>query len=290
GPGQNWRGKDPNVKYIFDRFMADEGLAATAGLQFIEGRDFDLEKFPTDSTGLIINESSLKLMKFKNPIGEVVNDLGNDWHIVGVVKDFILTNPFEPTRPLLINGAKAGFLSFNVIQMKFNAGAPMAVNLKKAGEIFQKYNPQYPVDFKFVDESYAEKFESENLQGTLAALFAGLTIFISCLGLFGLASYTAQNRIKEIGVRKILGASVVRITTLLSKDLVTLVIISFAVAAPIAYWAMSKWLMSYSYRVTISWWVFALAGALSVAIALLTVSYQSVKAALANPIKSLRTE
>ncbi len=270
--------------------MADEGLAATAGLQFIEGRDFDLEKFPTDSTGLIINESSLKLMKFKNPIGEVVNDLGNDWHIVGVVKDFILTNPFEPTRPLLINGAKAGFLSFNVIQMKFNAGAPMAVNLKKAGEIFQKYNPQYPVDFKFVDESYAEKFESENLQGTLAALFAGLTIFISCLGLFGLASYTAQNRIKEIGVRKILGASVVRITTLLSKDLVTLVIISFAVAAPIAYWAMSKWLMSYSYRVTISWWVFALAGALSVAIALLTVSYQSVKAALANPIKSLRTE
>jgi putative ABC transport system permease protein len=290
GPGQNWKGKDPNAKYIFDRFMADDGLITTTGLQLIQGRDFNLGKFPTDSTGLIVNESSLKLMKFKNPIGQVVNDLGIDWHIIGVVKDFIMTNPFEPTRPILITGAKGGFLSFNVIQMKFNAGTPMSANLKKAGAIFSRYNPQYPVDFKFVDESYAEKFDNEQLQGTLAALFAGLTIFISCLGLFGLASYTAENRIKEIGVRKVLGASVARITTLLSKDLITLVIISFIVAAPIAYWAMNKWLMTYSYRVTISWWVFALAGVLSVTIALLTVSYQSVKAALANPVKSLRTE
>jgi putative ABC transport system permease protein len=290
GGGQNWKGKDPNAKYIFDRFMADEGLAATAGLQFIRGRDFDLKKFPTDSTGLIVNESSLALMKFKNPIGQVVNDLGTDWHIVGVVKDFILTNPYEATRPILISGAKGGFLGFNVIQMKFNGGNAMSANLRKAEAIFRKYNPQYPTDFKFVDETYAEKFENEKRQGTLAALFAGLTIFISCLGLFGLASYTAENRIKEIGVRKVLGASVARITTLLSKDLISLVVISFMVAAPVAYWAMSKWLMSYSYRVAINWWVFALAGALSVTIALLTVSYQSIKAALANPIKSLRTE
>jgi putative ABC transport system permease protein len=290
GGGQNWKGKDPSAKYIFDRFMADENLATTAGLQFIQGRDFDLKKFPTDSTGLIVNESSLALMKFKNPIGQVVNDLGTDWHIVGVVKDFILSSPYEPTRPILISGAKGGFLGFNVIQMKFNGQNLMSANLKKAEAIFRKYNPQYPTDFKFVDETYAQKFENEQRQGTLAALFAGLTIFISCLGLFGLATYMAENRIKEIGVRKVLGASVAEITRLLSKDFLVLVIISFIIAAPIAYWAMSKWLTSYSYRVGINWWVFASAAILTFVIALLTVSYQSVKAALANPVKSLRAE
>lgn len=290
GWGQNWKGKDPNDRTSFDRFLEDEGLGKTAGLQFVQGRDLDLKQFPTDSTGLIINESSLKIMKFKNPIGQVVSDLGIDWHIVGVVKDFILTNPYEPTRPILICGAKPGFMQFNVIQMKFNGQNPMADNLKKAQVIFQKYNPQYPFDYKFVDESYAEKFDNEKRQGTLAALFAGLTIFISCLGLFGLASYTAENRIKEIGVRKVLGASVTEITTLLSKDFLALVVISLVVATPVAYWAMSKWLMSYSYRVSINWWVFALAGGLSIVIALITVSYQSIKAALANPIRSLRSE
>jgi putative ABC transport system permease protein len=290
GWGQNWKGKDPNDRSSFDRFMADEGLAATVGLQFIQGRDFDLKQFPTDSTGLIVNESSLKLMKFKNPIGQVVSDLGVDWHIVGVVKDFILTSPYEPTRPILICGAKGGFMKFNVIQMKLNGKNAMADNLKKAEAIFKKYNPQYPFEYKFVDETYAQKFDNEQRQGTLAALFAGLTIFISCLGLFGLATYMAENRIKEIGVRKVLGASVAEITTLLSKDFLALVIISLVIAAPVAYWAMSKWLTNYSYRVSINWWVFALAGILSIVIALITVSYQSIKAALANPIKSLRTE
>lgn len=290
GWGQNWRGKDPNDKTSFDRFMADEGLAKTAGLQFVQGRDFDLKQFPTDSTGAIINESALKIMKFKNPIGQIVNDLGSDWHIVGVIKDFILTSPYEPTRPIIINGAKGGFLSFNVVQMKFNGKNAVADNLKTVEGIFRKYNPQYPFDYKFVDESYAQKFDNEKRQGTLAALFAGLTIFISCLGLFGLASYTAENRIKEIGVRKVLGASVTRITTLLSKEFIALVVISFIIASPVAYFGMHKWLMDYSYRVTISWWVFALAGILSVTIALLTVSYQAVKAAIANPIKSLRSE
>jgi putative ABC transport system permease protein len=290
GWGQNWKGKDPNARYIFDRFMADESLAATVGLQFIQGRDFDLKQFPTDSTGLIVNESSLKLMKFKNPIGQVVSDLGVDWHIVGVVKDFILTSPYEPTRPILICGAKEGFMKFNVIQMKLNGKNGMADNLKKAEVIFRKYNPQYPFEYRFVDETYAQKFENEQRQGTLAALFAGLTIFISCLGLFGLATYMAETRIKEIGVRKVLGASVAEITRLLSKDFLTLVIVSFIIASPIAYWAMSKWLTSYTYRVSINWWVFASAAILSVVIALLTVSYQSVKAALANPVKSLRAE
>jgi ABC-type antimicrobial peptide transport system permease subunit len=290
GWGQDWEGKDPNDKTSFDRYLADEGLGVTAGLQFIQGRDFDLKKFPTDSTGLIINESSLKVMKFKDPIGKKVGDLGVDWHIVGVIKDFILTSPYEPTRPILICGAKSKFMSFYVMQIKLNGNNSTANNLKKTEAIFKKYNPDYPFDAKFVDEEYARKFDDEKLQGTLAGLFAGLTIFISCLGLFGLATYMAENRVKEIGVRKVLGASVTGITTLLSKDFVKLVIISFLIAAPLAWWAMYKWLQSYTYRVRIEWWVFALAGFLSVMIALLTISYQSIKAAVANPVQSLRAE
>ncbi|HVU54465.1 MAG TPA: ABC transporter permease, partial [Puia sp.] len=268
GWGQNWEGKDPNDNTTFDRYLCDEGLGATAGLQFIQGRDFDLKKFPTDSTGLIINESSLKVMKFKNPIGQRVNDLGIDWHIVGVIKDFILTSPYEPTRPILICGAKSKFMTFDVVQIKLNGKNPTSANIKGTEAIFKRYNPDYPFDYKFVDEAYEKKFEGEQAQGTLAALFAGLSILISCLGLFGLATYMAESRTKEIGVRKVLGASVAGITALLSKDFIKLVIISFILAAPLAYWAMSKWLMGYTYHVGISWWVLAMAGFLSVMIAL----------------------
>jgi len=290
GWGQSWEGKNPNDNTSFDRYLADESLGTTAGLQFVQGRDFDLKQFPTDSTGLIINESSLKIMKFKDPVGKIVGDLGINWHIVGVIKDFILTSPYEPTRPILICGAKSSFMSFNVMQIKLNGNNSTAKNLQMAEAIFKKYNPEYPFEYKFVDEAYARKFDNEQRQGILAALFGGLTIFISCLGLFGLATYMAENRIKEIGVRKMLGASVAGITTLLSKDFVKLVIISFVIAAPLSYWGMYKWLQDYEYRVGIHWWVFAFACFLSVAIAIITVSYQAIKAALANPAKSLRTE
>lgn len=287
GWGQEWEGKDPNDKTDFFRYNEDEGLGETAGLTFVQGRDFDLKKFPTDSTGMIINESALKVMKFKDPIGKIVKDNGQEWHIVGVIKDFILTNPYEPTRPMLIAGAKAWFYTMLI---KLNHNRSTADNLKAAAAIFKKYNPEYPFEYKFVDEEYEQKFENEKQTGTLATLFAGLTIFISCLGLFGLATYMAENRIKEIGVRKVLGASVGGIATLLSKDFLKLVLVSFFIAAPVAYWAMHAWLQNYNYRVTIAWWVFLLAGCLSVFIALITVIYQAVKAAVANPVKSLRTE
>lgn len=290
GWGQNWEGKDPNDKTSFDRYMADEGLGTTAGLHFIQGRDLDLQHYPTDSTGLIINESSLKVMKFKDPIGKTVEDLGIKWHIVGVVKDFILTNPYEPTRPILICGAKSSFMAFNVIHIKLNGNHSTAESLGRIAAIFNKYNPGYTFDPRFVDAEYAKKFDDEKTQGKLAALFAGLTIFISCLGLFGLATYMAESRIKEIGVRKVLGASVAGIAALLSKDFVKLVLISLLLAAPVAWWGMHKWLEGYTYRVGIAWWVFALAGFLSIAIALLTVSYQAIRAAVANPVKSLRNE
>jgi ABC-type antimicrobial peptide transport system permease subunit len=226
-------------------------------------------------------------MKFKDPIGKIVKDIGKEWHIVGVIKDFILTNPYEPTRPMLIAGAGSWL---QTLLIKFNSANSTADNLKKAETIFKKYNPEYPFDYKFVDEEYAQKFQDEKRTGILASLFAGLAILISCLGLFGLATYMAENRIKEIGVRKVLGASVAGITTLLNKDFLRLVIVSFVIAAPIAWFMMYKWLSDYTYRIQISWWVFAAAGLLTVLIALLTVSYQSIRAAIANPIRSLRTE
>lgn len=287
GWGQEWEGKDPGDKTDFYRYSADEGLGKTAGLTFVMGRDFDLKQFPTDSTSMIINESALKVMKFKDPIGKIVKDNGIEWHIVGVIKDFILTSPYYPTRPMLINGAKGWF---QTMLIKLNANIKTSEALKKAENIFKKYNPEYPFNYTFVDEEYARKFEDEKRTGILAALFAGLTIFISCLGLFGLATYMAENRIKEIGVRKVLGASVTHITALMSKDFIMLVIISLVIASPISWYFMNKFLENYPYRSSINIGVFFGAGIVSILIALLTVSYQSIRAALANPVKSLRTE
>lgn len=286
--GFDWAGKDPNDKTDFDRYATDENLVKTAGLKIIQGRDFNLKEFPTDSTGMIINESGLKVMKFKDPIGQLVKDGDRQYHIIGVISDFILQSPYYPTKPMIIEGGGSGW--FNVMHFKLNAANATGDNLKKAEAIFKKYNPEYPFEYKFVDEEYAAKFKAEERTGTLAALFAGLTIFISCLGLFGLATYMAENRIKEIGVRKVLGASVAGITTLLSKDFLKLVMVSFVIASPVAWWMMHKWLQDYPYHVNIQWQVFAIAGLLSFIISVLTVSYQAIKAAVANPVKSLRTE
>ena len=285
--GPQWEGKDPNDKTDFFIYNADEGLGVTAGLQFVQGRDFNLQQFPTDSAGVIINESALKAIKFKDPLGRIIKDNDIDWHIVGVIKDFILTDPYGQTRPMLIFGAKNWFAT---VLIRLNPNNTTARNLAKAAAVFKKYNPEYPFEYKFIDEDYARKFEDEKRIATLSGLFAGLTIFISCLGLFGLAIYMAETRVKEIGVRKVLGASVTGIATLLSKDFLTLVFISFIIASPLAWWAMHTWLNDYTYRVKIQWWVFALSGIISILIAIVTVSFQAIKAAVANPVKSLRTE
>lgn len=286
--GFEWHGKDINDKTIFDRFAADEDIAATAGFHFVIGRDFKLKEYPTDSMAVILNESAVKAMGLKEPIGQTIKDNGVDWHVIGVIKDFILHSPFEPIVPMVIEGAKKPF--FSTIHIKLNKRTSTAQNLKAAEAIFKKYNPAYPFDYKFIDEEYAKKFDESQRTAMLATLFAALTIFISCLGLFGLATYMAENRIKEIGVRKVLGASITNITTLLSKDFLKLVIVSIVIASPVAWWVMNKWLESYPYRINIKWWVFAIAGLLSTIIAIVTVSFQAIKAAIANPVKSLRSE
>jgi ABC-type antimicrobial peptide transport system permease subunit len=285
--GFEWAGKDPNDKTDFDRFSADQDLVTTAGFTLVRGRDFNLKQFPTDSTGMILNESAVKAMGFTEPIGQLVKDNGIEWHVIGVIKDFILQSPYYPLKPMVIEGGKGWF---NVMHIKLNPQNTTAQNLAKAEGIFKKYNPEYPFEYKFIDEEYARKFDDERRTATLTALFAALTIFISCLGLFGLAAYMAQNRIKEIGVRKVLGASVASITTLLSKDFLKLVVISLIIATPVAGYGMYKWLQDYPYRVSLEWWVFAVAGLAAVSIALLTVSFQAIRAARANPVKNLRTE
>jgi putative ABC transport system permease protein len=287
--GFQWTGSNADdQKTDFNFFASDEKFVETMGLNLTAGRDINISSYPTDSNAMLLNEAAVKVMRLKNPVGTEVRMNDSKWHVVGVIKDFILESPYSPIAPMIIVGPSS--LSFYVLNMKFNPTRPLAENLKKAESIFKKYNPSYPFEYYFLDEDYASKFANEERTGKLAALFAGLTVFISCLGLFGLSSFTAENRIKEIGIRKVLGASVINITRLLSGDFIKLIVLSFLIAAPVAWWAMNGWLQSYSYRVKVSWWIFAVTFLLSVSIALITISFQAVKAALMNPAKSLRTE
>jgi len=274
-------------KTDFNIFSAEKDFVSTMGLKVLQGRDIDIDKYRNDSTAVLLNEAAVKIMRLKSPLGQSITGNGNTLHVVGVIKDFIVETPYDPVRPMIIAGPSYGY---DVINFKLNPALPVEASIAKAEQVFKQYNPQYPFTYRFYDSEYARKFEDEERTGTLAAWFAGLTVFISCLGLFGLATYMAENRIKEIGVRKVLGASVTGIATLLSKDFLKLVIISFVIASPIAWYAMGQWLQSYKYRIDIEWWVFAVAGLLSVLIAIITVSYQSIKAAVANPVKSLRSE
>ncbi|QRQ99857.1 ABC transporter permease [Dyadobacter sandarakinus] len=285
--GVTWQGKNPAEKIDFERFSEDEGLVKTAGLKLIAGRDMDLTKFPSDSSAMILNEMAAKAMGFKDPIGQVVRDGDKTYHVIGVVKDFVIGSPYEYNKPMIIEGAQS---YFNVIHIKLSATHATADDIKAVGAIFRRYNPDYPFEYHFVDEDYALKFEDTRRVATLTGLFAGLTIFISCLGLFGLAAYMAENRIKEIGVRKVLGASVMSIATLLSREFMILVGISIIIATPVAWYTMNLWLSDYSYHVGVQWWIFAVAGLLAIAVSLVTVSYQAIRAALLNPVKSLRSE
>jgi ABC-type antimicrobial peptide transport system permease subunit len=226
-------------------------------------------------------------MGLKNPIGETVK-LGNrDYRVIGVTTDMVMNSPFDPaTQTIFYINNEMG----RNLLIKVNPNVNMRRALNKIEKVCKTYSPAMPFSYSFVDEEYAKKFASEERIGTLARFFAALAIFISCMGLFGMASFMAEQRVKEIGVRKVLGASVFNLWRLMSRDFVALVIISLFVAIPAGWWAMYRWLQNYTYRTGLSWWVFAAAGLGALLITLLTVSYQSIKAALANPVKSLRSE
>ncbi|HET6996882.1 MAG TPA: FtsX-like permease family protein [Chitinophagaceae bacterium] len=285
--GFNWQGKDPNSLPSFGTVAITEDFGRTIGWQIKEGRDFS-RNFGTDSLGMVLNESAVKLIGMKVDIlGQTIQFNEKNYHVLGVVKDMIMESPYKPVKPtiFLYNRNWA-----NVITVAIKPGAPIKPALDKIETVFKKYNPSAPFDYTFNDEDYAKKFNDEQRVGKLATFFTILAIFISCLGLFGLASFVAEQRKKEIGVRKVLGASTYNLWRMLSKEFALLVMISCFIAIPLAWYYLNDWLKQYEYRTSISAWIFIFSGLGALVITLLTVSFQAIKAAIANPVKSLRTE
>ena len=284
-PVPDWKGKPEKADFLVNMTAVGVDFTKTFGVKMIEGKDFT--GMPSDSSSLIINQSAVKILGLKNPIGTVFRQGKQEHTVIGVMADLIMDSPFKTIDPLFVY---YNHDNFNMLNIRLKAEQPMEQSLAEIEQICKKYNPEYPFEYQFVDSEYAKKYGDEQRVGKLALIFAILAIFISCLGLFGLASFIAEQRTKEIGIRKVLGATVANLWQLLSKDFVILVIISCLVATPIAYYFMSQWLQKYTYRTDISWWVFAVAAFGALAITLLTVSYQAIKAALMNPVKSLKTE
>jgi ABC-type antimicrobial peptide transport system permease subunit len=284
--GFNWLGKPAGYDPLFGTISVTYDFGHTVGWQVIEGRDFS-RNFPTDTGAFILNESAVKLSGIKKPVGKIMNWNGKDHVITGVVKDMVMESPYNKTRATIFL-MDPYWINFMTVRIK--PTMPIRDALNKIAPVFKKYNPGSPFEYKFNDDEYARKFSDEERIGNLATIFAVLAIFISCLGLFGLASFVAEQRVKEIGVRKVLGASVANLWRLLSTEFVVLVFISLLIAVPLAYYFMQRWLQGYQYKTIMSWWIFVLAGAGAIIITLLTVSFQAIKAALANPVKSLRSE
>ncbi|MFI5155537.1 MAG: ABC transporter permease [Chitinophagales bacterium] len=291
--GFEWKGKDPGLKQNFATLPVSQEYGKTVGWQFVSGRDFSKD-IATDSGGFVINESAVKIMNLKIPVGETIYvkniwfQKGENFKVLGVVKDMVMNSPYEPSSPTIFFLKPEADL--NWIMIKVNPAVGTSFAISKIEAVFRALIPSAPFEFKFVDQEYAAKFADEERVGVLAGIFAGLAIFISCLGLFGLASFMAEQRTKEIGVRKVVGASMFAIWKLLSKDFVMLVMISSLIAIPIASYFMNEWLQKYEYRTQISWWVYTAAIVGALMITLTTISYQAIKTALKNPVESLRSE
>jgi putative ABC transport system permease protein len=284
--GWEWKGSQPVEKTtLFSTIATSYNYTKTIGIKLIAGRDFS--KDYADSNSVILNEAAVKRMGLKNPVGENLKWNDKPMIVIGVIPDIQMESPFRPISPLTIifNKDWVGF-----VDVRFNPNMSASAAIKKIQPIFDRYNPAFPFIYKFADTEYAKKFNYEELVGNLAAIIAGIAIFISCLGLFGLASFTAEQRIKEIGVRKVLGASVFNLWQLLSKDFVKLVLISCVIAVPIAWYFMNEWLKDYKYKINIGFGVFIMVIGFSIIITLATVSFQAIRAATSNPTRSLRSE
>jgi AraC-like DNA-binding protein len=281
-----WDGQDPNKQIIFPQFGADGNFIKTFGIHLVAGRSFD-DNNKSDAANYILNETAVKTMgmSVSSAVGKQITVNGNKGEVIGVVKDFNFKPVQQLIEPLILSYTKQG--GFVVIRTR---PADMQQNIANLKAVFQKIYPCYPFSYGFVDQDLDRLYLSEQRMGKLFNIFSVVSIIVSCLGLFGLATFAAQKRIKEIGVRRVLGASATGIAALLAKDFVKLVAIALLVAFPLAWWVMGKWLDNYVYRIDISWWMFALAGFLALLVALFTVSSQAIKAALTKPAKSLRSE
>ena len=282
----SWKGKDPNADIFIKTVMTDWDYEKAAGLKFIAGRPFSRE-FKTDSNAVILNEAAVSLIGYKDPVGKTMKLGDQVLTIVGVIKNVLMEDPFKPVPPGIILFSTD---NINSILIRLKDRSDLKRSLAAIQPIVEKYNPALPFEYHFADEDFGKKFTTENQVAKLAGIFAGLAIFISCLGLFGLAMFMAERRSKEISIRKVLGASVTNLWLLLSKEFVGLVLIACIIASPLAFWLMNGWLQNYEYRIAIHWWIFVIVGSLAVIIALITVSTQAIKAATANPVKRLKAE
>jgi putative ABC transport system permease protein len=292
--GWDWKGRDPNLDESFVTHAISATHGKTARWHFVAGRDFspDIE---SDSSGVIINEAAAKFMGFGNPVGEMISwkwwrdGAVMNYTVIGVVKNLVMDSPYAPVEPSIFylkgfNGTP------NWINIRLRPDVSTNEALGKIEKVFRKIIPSAPFEYKFADQEYAFKFAAEERIGRLATVFAGLAIFISCLGLFGLASFMAEQRTKEIGIRKVLGATVLNVWRMLSRDFIMLVLVACALSFPLAYYFMNQWLEQYTYRIEIPLSTFIVTCIAAVVITLVTVSFQAIKAAVANPVKSLRSE
>ena len=284
--GFSWPGKDPNLSIDFGVVNASFDYGKTVGWELSEGRNFSKE-FSTDSSKLILNEAAVKYIGLQHPVGAHVRWWGQPYTIIGVIKNMIMESPYDNARPVIYGIADE---PGNMAILRLSSSINTQNALSKVESVFKKYNPDQPFEFNFVDTDYAKKFDTEVRAGKLANVFAMLAIIISCLGLFGLTSFVAEQRKKEIGVRKVLGASVFNLWKMLSGEFALLVILSCFIAIPLAWYYLNNWLQQYEYRTTISFWIFIVSGLGALIVTLITVSFQAIKAAIANPVKSLRTE
>jgi ABC-type antimicrobial peptide transport system permease subunit len=284
--GVEWPGKDPKAKILFSNVGVTFDFIKTNNIKLLEGRDFSPE-YGTDTSNIIINEMAAKVMNLKDPVGQTITFWEKKGKIIGLMKDFHLQSLHTKIEPLILFHRAEP--EWGTVLIKTQAGKTKEA-LASLEKLHKKFNPKFPFTYQFIDETFKRQYRSETVVGQLAFYFAFLGIFISCLGLFGLAMFTAEQRTKEIGIRKVLGASLANIITLISKDFVRLVLIANVIAIPVAWWAMQSFLQGYAYHIDLSWGVFVLAGVLAVFIALFTVSFQAFKASTVNPVEVLKNE
>jgi hypothetical protein len=281
-----WKGKDPNMHDDFANIAVAHDYGKTVGWKFVQGRDFSREH-STDSSAMVLNEAAVKFMGLQNPVDEEIVWQGKKYHVIGVIKDMVMASPYEPVKQTIFRVIPFQGLWINI---RLNPELSTSEALARTEKVFQRLMPAVPFEYTFVDQEYALKFAGEERIGKLATFFASLAIFISCLGLFGMASFVAEQRKKEIGIRKILGASVSNLWRMLSMEFVMLVGISCLIGISIAWYYLTGWLEKYEYHTEISVWVFITVSAASLIITLLTISFHTIKASIINPINSLRSE
>ncbi len=281
---EDWPGKKPGEFVNMGYVHVTGDYFNTLGMKMKEGRDFAGN---ADTLNVIFNEAAVKLLRLNNPVNQVITYIDTRLKIIGVVQDALMGSPFAPADPTIFMYEAS---PQSVMMYRLTDGIKTRDAIAELNVIFNKFNPAYPFTYTFADENYAAKFSLEVLVGKLAGLFAALAIFISCLGLFGLAAYLAEQRTKEIGIRKVLGASISQVWLLLSKDFILLVLVSCFIATPLAWYFLTGWLQQYDYRISISPFVFIVSGLAAIIITIITISFQSVKAAIANPVNSLRNE